>query len=329
LPSLISTAWLVAATGCATKFQPLQLSQLATASTAQLIASTRRVSVSVDVLWEEISDDTRLLVLLDLTANEDLLLDLRDSRLLYGSEREQAPIAAGIGEPENPLGVLALRLMDPLQLRAAQTTRVWVVFAGFDGPVPEIPVRMRVRIMPDVEVTLSEPGEEPLWQADPVRMTLSFGGIWMQGGGDRTNVAVALADERYDFGPLVLSYRVGMGVEFQHAGRTLCCSLPLAAELAVPLGHGNIVWSPYLGVEGSRFPSESTDTSARFWVGPALGLQIGFGPLRSRHGPFPITQPPSVLTRSNLRIGLTHWFGSNRSFPDFGVILSYSLAAGG
>jgi len=326
LAQVLPTALLVAAGGCATTFYPLPLSKPTAASSGQLSVSTPRVAVNVEVLRKETGNDTRLLVVLDLTANEDMLLDLRDSRLLYGSEREQAPIATGSGEPANELAWHQFVFANPLQLKAAQTARAWVVFAGFEGPVAEIPVHMRVRVTPDLEITLSDPGDEPLWQAKQVEVSSGLGGIWVQGSFDQGNVGVAVIDARYVLGPLVLGYRAGVGVQFQPSGATLCCSLPLAADLALPLASGNVVWSPYVGVEAARFNVEADDLNARsFWVGPVLGLQVGFGPLRSRHGPFPIAQLPSVLTASNLRIGLVHWFGDHRPAPDFGLVLNYSL----
>lgn len=104
LPQLFAGLLLVAANGCVTAFRHLPLSSPVTASGEQLTATVPMVGVSVDVIDRELSEDTRLLVVVDLTPSADMLLDLRDSRLLYGSERERLPVAAGTGEPPQRLG---------------------------------------------------------------------------------------------------------------------------------------------------------------------------------------------------------------------------------
>lgn len=192
-------------------------------------------------------------------------------------------------------------------------------------------MRIRVRVRRDVELTLSDPGNEPLWVTPPVRHTAGTGPLWIQWSQDEANLNTVFLDQHHVIGPLVLSYRWGMGVRpFYDRGLPLCCNVAAAIDAALPIVRGAVVWSPYFGVEGAALLRETDKPETRrFWIGPVLGLQIGYGTLRWRHASFPMVQPISPLSAAVLRIGFTNWFGDHRPFPSIGVIFSLALSVGG
>lgn len=328
-PQLLAYLTIFAAAGCGTFYEHYPLSKPALATGPQLTVSATKVGLNATHTGHEIDDDLRLLVLLELTPTADMLLDLRDTRLLFGADRELAPIATGTSDATQ-------RIADgdfapALELHAGKSQRAWVVFAGFEGPVPDLPQRIRLRVQPELEVTLSEPGVEPHWQEPAVKSSAGAGPLWVQTSEDEANVNALLYHGRGAIGPIVLGFRYGLGLRSVPFQRGLfCCNTAFAGELELPVvKSSSFVMSPYLGIEGAAMHTDEDVQRRRLWIGPALGVQLGFARLRStHHGPFPLAQPASPLTAFNIRIGLTNWFGAERSFPSLGFVSSFSVMVG-
>ncbi|HKP60055.1 MAG TPA: hypothetical protein VJV78_25195 [Polyangiales bacterium] len=327
----------VCGAGCGTVMLSTRLTEPARSYERGLGVQVAEVHVSAEVRSFDFSDSSRVLVLLDLTAQQDTQLELKNARLtitgVAGSGDERYPIATGIGQPPARLqdGEFAPRL----DLRGGQFVRAWVAFGNFpERANREIPERIALDLPTGHHLLLSRPGQTPIWQGKT--QTVSFGySAWVQMSADESAFNFGLSDNRVVAGPLVIGYRAGFGVRTPHyqdgktGDNTVCCNWALAADVAWPIDIGpQVRVGPFLGVE-SAFMTNNPDITRRTWVGPSLGVELS-GPLPvPLHGPFPINYERSRLGNVYLRAALVHWFGPDRApYPSFGMMLSIGTSYG-
>lgn len=323
--------------GCGTPMLSTRLTPPARLYERGLGVQVAEVHVSVDVRSLDFSDSSRVLVLLDLTAQQDTQLELKNARLTITGVTEPGdaryPIATGLGQP--PARLEDGEFAPPLVIRSGQFVRAWVAFGNFpERANREIPERIALDLPTGHHLLLSRPGQSPIWQGKT--QTASFGySAWLQMSADESAFNFGLSDNRLAAGPLVIGYRAGFGVrtpqyrDGQTGDSTVCCNWALAGDVAWPIDvSSQLRIGPFLGVE-SAFMTNNPDITRRTWVGPSLGLELS-GPLPvPLHGPLPINYERSRLGNFYLRAALVHWFGPDRApYPSFGMMLSLGTSYG-
>jgi hypothetical protein len=73
---------------------------------------------------------------------------------------------------------------------------------------------------------------------------------------------------------------------------------------------------PFVGVEAVPHIDFEGDRDSSIRVGPTLGVSFPLNPVRSQHGPFPISYERSLLASAYLDVGMAWWFGDDA--PDHG-----------
>lgn len=323
--------------GCGTLMKPTRLTQPAHSYDHGLGVQVAEVHVSQDVRFDDFSDSSRVIVVLDLTAGEDTQLELRDARLTITGVSEPGDIrnalATGIGQPSE-------RLVDdefapPVVLRRGQYMRAWVAFGGFPARAThEIPERIALDLPTGNHLELSRPGQAPIWKGETQKAS-SGNAIWLQMSADETAYNFAFSDGRAVAGPLVIGYRLGIGMrevsyrDGTNGDNVVCCNLAVASDVAWPFDvGGQLRIAPFLGVETAFLP-QNEDVTRHTWVGPSLGLELSASLPAPLHGPFPIDYERSRLGQMYLRVALVHWFGPDRKpYPSFGAMLSLGNSYG-
>lgn len=330
--SLFAALWLA---GCGTLMRPTKLASPVQTDTTGLRATVDEVHVSYDVRARDFTDDSRVLVVLDLDSATPIDLDLRRFKLgLQGAgapDEWRSALSSGIGDP--PEHLFDGEHAPPIHLEAGEHVHAWVAFGQYHPRAQrEIPEHV-VLVLPDGRrLALATPGATPIWRGDPVRHSQGLG-IWMQASADESAVNLLIEDLRFSVGPVVAHGYWGFGVRMpqlpsRNGQDIACCNLAFGLGASWPLVlNRDFSIAPYVGGEGAVLASKD-DVSRRTWIGPAIGVEFSGPPLLPRHGPFPIDYPRSQLGAFNIRAALVHWFGPDRSAPSFGATLSMSVAYG-
>ncbi len=324
-----------AAIGCGTVMSETHLTPSLTKQQADVQVRIERVDLDRSLRYRDFARDSRIVVQLDVLALRDTRLDLRRARMAIAGgplgEHPRLAIASGPGEP--PQRLIDSAQLEPVQLHAGEHARFWVAFGQFEPRRSrEIPERVSVQLSGAEPMTISEPGNEPLWKGEPPRATFGTG-IWAQASADEGSLNWMIGDLRAALGPLVLGARYGVGVRDPQSpsgkGQTLVgVNIPLAIDLSWPvLKTRDVILSPYIGAEAALLVGNDT-VRRRTWFGPAIGLDVALRPLTPQHGPFPVDYPRSVLGSENIQLALVHWFGPDRSPPSLGVTMSVSMGWG-
>lgn len=170
------------------------------------------------------------------------------------------------------------------------------------------PVSHTLRAAP-VSLVLSEPGREPIWNADPVASSSSIGAHF-QLFPDASTLNLVVNETHAFIDPLVLVTSFGIG--FSNAcddNADWCENLALRAQLGWPVWRGRLgALAPFAGAE---LAWGFAKTSKLVLAGPSLGVDVALGPLQPQHGPFPVNYARSPLGRMHLRAGLVLWFGDD------------------
>lgn len=261
--------------GCGAALNAARLSPAVVSDEPDLRVTVHEVHTSTDIRSHDFSEDTRLVVVVELIARADRSLDLGTARLAIGADPEREPVSAGIGAP--PQRLTDEETIPPLHLRAGQRLRAWVAFGNFapregkTNPAERVVLRLDDRHV----LLLSNPQASPVWHGEPATLGTGDGGL-----------------------------------EFQAAGRVLS---------------NVVVLSPFVGVETALLVGKHASEVIRdHWVGPSLGLNVGFAPFHPLRGPFPLEYPPSPLSAYNMHVALVHWFGDHRASPSFGWVTGFS-----
>lgn len=333
--TLLPLALALALAGCAVQMRPARLAPPVQASPSGLEVEVFEVHVSRDVVEDDFSEASRVLVAFEVRALRSHTLDLAALRLSIGGgpgcEPARAPLATGVGDPPVLLRDgehVALIVLEP-----GQSLRAWAAFGDFpERRAREIPERVELFWPGATGLVLSEPGRTEPWDGEPKTFASGYGLYWFQLSADEGSVNGMVSDLRWALGPTILSTRYGVGLRFPRAFPTgdkgpLCCNLALGADLSLPQPIGRR-WSlaPYLGGEAALLLGDHEEVSREHWIGVAAGLEASFGRTSLRHGPFPIDYPRSTLGVLNLRLALVHWFGDDRGLPSFGASTGLSLS---
>jgi hypothetical protein len=327
-------AWTSA--GCGTVMNATRLTPPVRLHEQGLGIHIAEVLVSRDVRSEDFSESSRVIVVLDLIADTDALLDLQRAELsirgVDTTDSTQRPLASGVGQAPRTLN--DGEFVPSIRLPGKQHVRAWVAFGNFPPrSTHELPEHIELKLPGGQKLELSRPGQTPVWQGDSQRS--SYGtSIWIQGSADETAINLSLSDIRFVAGPLLIGLRYGFGARDTNyrsgapGDGLVAWNLAIASDVAWPVWrHNRLVLAAFLGVE-SAFLLSREDVYRRTWVGPSLGLEIASALLVPQHGPFPIDYASSPLGAAFFRLALVHWFGPDREIPSFGYILSAGTAYG-
>jgi hypothetical protein len=320
---------LVAAlSACGTVMLPARLEQPVGSRDAdtRVAVEVDRTAISAALRTEDFHPGSRVAVGLRIEnrGTQRVTLDLGTAALsirdVDGATETRKPLASGHGEP--PRQLHDGEFVAPLVLQPGASQRVWLAFGSFSPRrLRDIPEHIVLYFPASpgrvAELVLSDPGHAPVWRAGPVG-TISNWGVLGHLRPDHSGFTLVLAHPRTWLDPVWLGGGFTVVVNTDDPAEYGCCGIGARLEAGVPFMRGRQgAVSAYLGTELAVRGRDDGDDESVVHAGPELGLSLTGPPIRSQHGPFPVSYERPVFGSLELKLALSWWFG--RGLPKLGA----------